>query len=336
MLTEDSIQSQGGLARAEALSPEQRKQIAKKAAEARWASPGATHIGEFKIGNATIRCAVLEDGTRVLTQYDVLEAIGRSGKPAAGRGSADFDPLEKGSPLFDSENLKPFVSNELSASTKPVQFRLPTGQRAWGYRAEILPQICDVYLRARAEGNVLRKPQYKFAAACEILVRGLAHVGIIALVDEATGYQKDRAKEALAEILERFISKELQAWTRTFPVEFYEHIFRLHGWPFDPKRVKRPSVIGHYTNNLIYKRLAPGVLEQLRQKNPIVDGRRKHTHFQWLTGDIGHPKLRSHLDGVLALMRVSDTWDEFTKLVKKAYPIIETTELGMEIELKEK
>src|SRR5437868_14475175 len=110
MLTEDSIQSMGGKARAAVLSDEQKKEIATNAANARWPNK-ATHMGEIKIGNATIRCAVLEDGTRVLTQYDVLQAIGRSGKPAAGRGSADFDSFEKGSPLFDSENLKPLVTS---------------------------------------------------------------------------------------------------------------------------------------------------------------------------------------------------------------------------------
>ena len=331
MLT-DSIQSQGGLARAEALSPEERKDIAQKAAEARWSLPKATHLGEITLGERKIRCAVLENGTRVLTQYDVLEAIGRSGKPAAGRGSADFEPFEKGSPLFDSENLKPLVSNELSASTKPIAFRLPTGQRAWGYKAEILPQICDIYLIAR-EKEILRKNQLKFAASCEILVRGLARVGIIALVDEATGYQKERAKLALAEILEKFIAKELRAWTKTFPLEFYEHIFRLNHWPFDPAK-QRPAVIGHYTNNFVYKRLAPGVLKELREKNPVVDGRRKHKLFQWLSGEVGHPKLKSHLDGVCALMRVSDTRQQFEKLLDKAYPMYETTELGLEIELK--
>lgn len=65
----------------------------------------------------------------MLTQFDVLKAIGRSGKPAAGRGSADLDPLEKAPPLVDSDNLKPFVSNELQASKKPVKFRLPTFPR---------------------------------------------------------------------------------------------------------------------------------------------------------------------------------------------------------------
>ncbi len=76
------------------------------------------------------------------------------------------------------------------------------------------------------------------------------------------------------------------------------------------------------------------MLKELREKNPVVDGRRKHKHFQWLTGDVGHPKLRSHLDGVLALMRVSDTRTQFEKLLNKAFPMYETTELGLEIEVR--
>ena len=89
-------------------------------------------------------------------------------------------------------------------------------------------------------------------------------IGIIGLVDEATGYQGIRAKRALATILEEFIAEELQPWTKTFPYEFYEEIFRLKGWP-GPDGVKRPSVIGHYTNDIVYARLAPGVLDELKQ-----------------------------------------------------------------------
>jgi hypothetical protein len=47
-----------------------------------------------------------------------------------------------------------------------------------------------------------------------------ARVGIIALVDEATGYQEVRDHEALQEILKRYISEELLVWVRTFPMEF--------------------------------------------------------------------------------------------------------------------
>ena len=289
-----------------------------------------THEGALKFGTTEIPAFVLEDKTRVLSTRGVMQSLGRKWRGRKYPGTE--------LPVFlEAKNLTPFISNELRTVLSTVKFRVPKGSAiAEGFRAETLPMICDVYLAARRAGNVLTGPQERVAMACEILVSSLSKVGIIALVDEATGFQRERAKDALAEILEKFIAKELQAWTKTFPVEFYEHIFRLHGWPFSPQRVKRPSVIGHYTNNIIYKRLAPGVLEQLRERNPVVDGRRKHTHFQWLTGEIGHPKLRSHIDGVLALMRVSDTWEQFTALVKKAYPIIETTELGMEIELREK
>jgi P63C domain len=126
------------------------------------------------------------------------------------------------------DNLKVYVSNEL-ASSKPVQFRISRGQKAWGYKAELLPKVCEVYLKAREDGALL-KSQLKFAKACEILTRGLAHVGIIALVDEATGYQDDRAKDALAKILEQFIAKELRPYVRTFPTDFYKEMFRLRSW----------------------------------------------------------------------------------------------------------
>jgi hypothetical protein len=100
--------------------------------------------------------------------------------------------------------------------------------------------------------------------------------------------------------------------------------------------MKRPSVIGHYTNNIVYKRLAPGVLKKLRDKNPVIEGRRKHKHFQWLSGEIGHPKLLAHLEGVKILMRESNTWDELIAKLDRHYPIIETTDLGFEIEVRGK
>jgi P63C domain len=335
MLADDSIQSMGGKARAEALTAEQRTEIAKKAADARWSLPRATHRGMLNIPNigVEIECHNLVDGTRLLSRIGVLKAIGRTGKAKGGRA---FDDEFKLPVFLTAKNLKPFITSDLIENSMPVMF-IPQegGSPIIGYKAELLPKICEVFLKLRDDGDVLENQKH-IVKQSDILMRGLAHVGIIALVDEATGYQRDRAKEALAQILEKFIAKELQPWTKTFPVEFYQHIFRLQKWPFDPKSVKRPSVIGHYTNNIVYKRLAPNVLDELRKKNPIIDGRRKHKLFQWLTGEIGHPKLKSHIDGVLALMRVSDSWEGFIKLVRKAYPIVETTELGIQVELMEK
>ena len=188
-----------------------------------------------------------------------------------------------------------------------------------GYNARILPEVCNVYLAAREAGALFPNQQH-IAKRAEILMRGLATVGIISLVDEATGYQQIRERRALAVILERFIAEELRPWTKTFPLEFYRQIFRLKKWP-EPQGVKRPAVIGRYTNDIVYQRLAPGVLDELRLRNPVTPkGYRKVKHHQWFTPHLGHPKLKEHLAAVIALMKVSNTWESFMKLLRKAFP----------------
>jgi hypothetical protein len=107
-------------------------------------------------------------------------------------------------------------------------------------------------------------------------------VGIIALVDEATGYQDYRTRDALAKILERFVVKEIQPYVRMFPAEFYKQIFRLNGWNYE-ENCGRPSVLGHWTNDIVYKRLAPGALDELRKLVPRdLKGRLKKKLFQGL------------------------------------------------------
>ena len=179
--------------------------------------------------------------------------------------------------------------------------------------------MCDVWIDANEHGR-LGSRQKQIASKALLLVRALAHVGIISLVDEATGYQYIREERALATILERWVTKELQPWTRTFPFEFYTGICRLKGWP-GAHAIRRPSVIGRYTNDFVYDRLAPGVLEELQRVNPTLPaGGRRHKHHQWFTPEHGHPKLRGHLEGVMALMRVSSSWRAFRKNLDIAYP----------------
>ena len=157
---------------------------------------------------------------------------------------------------------------------------------------------------------------------CEILLRGFARVGIIALVDEAAGFQSDRTSTALAKILEAFVAKELQKWVKTFPSEYYEEIFRLRDMEYAKDTVQRPRYFGVLINDIIYDRLAPGVLEELKKVNPKDEttGRRKHRHFRWLTSNIGYPKLREHLGAVIATMRMSNDWYDFKARLDKFYP----------------
>ena len=270
----------------------------------------------LKIGNVEIPCYVLEDGTRVLTQYGFYEAIGRSGKPARGRGSS----LENIAPFLALQNLKPFIDDELINSTRPIKFLADKGGTAWGYRAEILPKVCEVYLKARDAG-VLLKSQEKFAMACDLIMRGLAHVGIIALVDEVTGYQYERDRDALNKILEAYIAKELLPWAKRFPDEFYKELFRLRGWRYSPMTVKKPQYVGKLTNQLVYEKLPPGVLDELRRKNPKNEkGHRLHRHHQFLTEDIGDPHLERQLIAVTTLMKVSPNWRKFEGMFRRAFP----------------
>jgi hypothetical protein len=317
----DESKVKGGLARAQALSKEERSAIAKKAAEARWNNdlPEATHEGEMKIGeHITLPCYVLKDEVRVLARVGVLKAIGRKGKAKGGR---KYDQESQIPVFLTAQNLKPFISDELISNSKPILFT-HRGVKMMGYRAELLPQICEVFLDAN-EAGVLRPNQKPIAEKCKILYRGFATVGIIALVDEATGFQYDRARHALTEILERFISKELLKWVKTFPDEFYYHIFRLKGWKPAEIASRRPLYFGKITNDIVYERLSPNVLEQLKALSPKDErGRRRNKLFQRLTPDLGHPRLREHLASEITLMRIFDDgqWDDFYKALNKALP----------------
>ena len=331
MIEQGSMQSKGGQARAEALSPEQRHEIAQQAAAARWGVQKATHTGVLTLGGYEIECHVLEDGTRLLSRVGVLKAIGRKGKAKGGRAYDD----ELGLPVFlTAQNLKPFITDELIASSTPIHF-IPSkgGSKSIGYRADLLPLICGVFMDAE-QANALMPMQSHIVQQCKILLRGLATVGITALVDEATGYQEVRDHLALQKILDMFISKELSKWAKRFPDEFYREMFRLKNWQWQGMKLNRPSVVGHYTNDVVYQRLASGVLDELKTRNPPDEsGHRKHKHHQWLTPEVGHPKLRDHLNGVIALMRASSSWDQFKRMVDRVFPKLNTTlELPFPIE----
>jgi hypothetical protein len=274
------------------------------------------HIGEL-----TIQCAVLPDGRRVLSQRGVGRALGR------GYGGSDWKNQEQDGggnlPFFmAAKSLTPFISNELLALvTEPIKYLHGKGGGvAHGVNATALPQICDVWLKAR-EAGILTEPQRAVAQKAEILMRGLAHIGILALVDEATGYQEVRDKNALQAILEKYVRKELAAWAKRFPDDFYRELYRLRGWEWRGMTGNRISACAFYTKDLIYDRIAPGLLTELEAKNPVLpSGRRKGAHHQLLTEDIGIPKLAEHFGSVVTLQRISQDWPSFMMLMDRWHP----------------
>jgi len=329
MQSKKSIQTQGGLARAKSLSSERRSAIAKKAATDRWTAdlPVASHEGKLPIGKSVVSCAVLENGERVITQSTFLLAIGRARTTRSGTGiNSTGDQL----PIFlQNKGFKPFILEETLLASKPILYRTKSGGKGMGYSAALLPAVAEVYLRFRDEilatkGSVPTSFQ-NYVKAADILIRGLANVGIIALVDEATGYQKDRAKDDLAKILEQFIAKELRPWVKSFPDEFYEQLFRLRGLHYPTYKVQRPQYFGRLTNDIIYARLAPGVLDELKKITPKDDkGRLKNHLHRRLTDEMGHPKLRELLASVVTLMKISKNYDGFHEILEQIHPRFNT------------
>jgi|SRR5581483_9079499 len=329
-MSKQSAGRKGGRARAEILPPERKSEIARAGALARWNKdlPEPEYEGEFSLGGTSIACAVLPNGTRIITQAAFLRALGRSRSPKAGTGVlSTVDEL----PFFlQAEALKPFISEELAMSTNPIFYRTKSGGKGVGYDARLLPQVAEVYLKFRdaysRDGKEIPARYERMIWAADVLIRALANVGIIALVDEATGFQRDRAANALAEILEKFIAKELRPWVRTFPDEYYAELFRLRGLEFPRDSVKRPQYFGHLTNDIIYSRLAPEVLEHLKNATPRTpEGRHKHHLHRRLTEDFGHPKLREHLASVITAMQLSDDYDDFIDKLDRVKPRFDKT-----------
>lgn len=270
-----------------------------------------THYGELHLGDVAIPCYVLEDGKRVLS--------GRGMQSALDLGQSRGQKIPQ---LVENKSLKPLVPKELELGIfSPVEFETNKGFKAYGYEATTLVDLCDLLLEARNKG-VLTKRLNHLAERAELLTRSFAKVGIIALVDEATGYQDTRAKDALNQILQKFLLEEKKPYIGMFPLDFYKQVYRLKNWKWTKESIqKRPGVLGRYTNDIIYERIAPGLLRELQKKNPTIKpGQRKYKHFQFLTDEVGDPALKSHFDGVLALQRASSSWDGFIRLLDKSYP----------------
>lgn len=331
MSDERTPQSKGGKARAESIPAEQRSAIARAGAAARWDAasklPRATHGSAdhpLKIGDIEIPCYVLDDGTRVLSQRGTLGGLGLSQGSSGGTGGDRLASFVTG------KAISPFISSSLMAMIEnPIKFRHPGGGgAAFGYPATILPEICEAVLSAR-QASALQKQQQHIAEQCEALVRAFAKVGIVALVDEATGYQKERDKDELHRLLSVYLAEERLAWAKRFPDEFYKQIYRLNKWSWPVGRAKTPY-LGHITNDVVYDRLPEGVLDKLRELNPTSEStkRRRFKHHQFLSEEVGQPDLRDHILQILPLMRISKDWKGFKKHLEAAFP-----KKGSQIEL---
>jgi P63C domain len=314
--------SKGGKARASVLTKEQRSEIARQAVRARWAkvkgqsylegqvesaleqAPSATlqkpasvpvslFRGTLLVGDVSFACHVLDNGKRVIAQREVVRLL-----TGVGQGNLN-------------RYLTSVLQNYLDIShvaEQTVQFAIPGTQfEATGYEATLIVEICDAYLKAR-DDDALAEQQKHLAKRSEIILRACAKVGIIALIDEATGYQAVREKNALQLKLQAFIAEDMQEWARMFPEDFWYQLARLENVHYSPR--SRPLRWGKYVMAFVYDAVDKDVGKELRKKNP--NPHHGQNHHQWLK-DFGREKVRDHLNQVLGVMKTCRDMAEFNK-----------------------
>lgn len=314
-------QSNGGIKRAQILSAEQRKDIAIKAAQSRWNKnirsdiPKAIYTGTLPIGNIEIECAVLEDSRRILSATSIFNAFERTRKGMNSRlkiGDAKIPPF------LAAKNLEPYISSDVIEVATPIIYADGIKEKT-GYIATILSKMCNIYLNARKNKDLVESQQ-KLAEKSEILLMAFAQVGIDALIDEATGYQYNRKHDALRLLLAKYIEDGLQKWIKTFPDKFFEELDRLYNNEKTISR-KRPQYYGNFINKYIYDPIEHGYVKQeLDRKNIKEDGKRVAQFHRWLTEE-GRNILILQIGRVSGLMEISKNIDSFKRKAEKQQEI---------------
>jgi len=273
----------------------------------------------LKIGELELPCYVLEDGTRVFSGRGMQKAIG-----SAHTSGTWFSSFVCSSPISGIlSEIETGETNALYKMQHPVKFTRNTAggsqSDTYGYEATLLIDLCDAIIKAGEMGAEIPSAYQRNASA---IIRAVAKTGIIALVDEATGYDKEksRAKDELQKMLNSFLRDEAARWVKQFDDQFFEDIYKMRHWNWE-KTSKRPGVVGTWIKEIVYDRLAP-ILPELERRNPKKEnGGRAYRHHQFLSREVGLPRLKQHLEAVHAIAVISNyDWYRFNIYLDKAYP----------------
>ena len=275
-----------------------------------------THQGKWKVYDGLeIECYVTDKGIRLLSLRGTARALDINGNG----GRALLRNLQ-------SKWIQPYLSDQLkewilwATNEKIKQIDVLFGPAIIPFKASLFVDICKAYIAAnndKALSESLMRTYYRLIS----LMTAFAKTGIDAMVDSITGYKEDKRKEELLKILKIYISEEFLEWTKIFPEEFYEQIFRLKKWgSFQKAGQKMPQVVGFYTNDIVYERLPDKVLVELKKKvKKSENGNNLVKLHQGLSKDYGVLHLERHLIAVIALMKASTCWEHFLEMLDKTY-----------------
>lgn len=265
--------------------------------------PEARWPGMLPIGDEEVPVYVLDDGRRVISRTGALNVL-------AGRGGGNLESYLR------VEALRPYVPSDLAKNM--IQFTMPgvVNKTVLGLSAETFLDVCRAYVRARDDGRLLNSErQTEIAIKAGMFLAACANVGLIALIDEVTGFQYQREQDALSIKLKLFLEDEMRKWEKTFPDELWKEFGRLTNWQGTVHQ--RPKYWGHLVMELIYEYLDPDVAEWLRKNAPKPQ--HAQNYHQWLSGQYGLKKLIEHIWMVIGMASACQTMAELKRKMAEKY-----------------
>ena len=230
--------------------------------------------------SSSVSCYVLNDGRRVISRTSALGALAKSDERVVG---GDLQRYVRPARDF----LRVSLDDEL------VEFLLDNvaNKKVFGITAECFLEICRAFVRARNADALHSEVQRDIARNASAFLAACANVGLIALIDEATGYQYIRPEDALRTKLKAYLEEEMRPWEKTFPDELWIEFGRLTNWKGNVQN--RPKYWGKLVNELIYQYLDPDVFNWLKSNAPAP--RHGQNYHQWLSSQYGLKKLIEHI-----------------------------------------
>lgn len=190
-------------------------------------------------------------------------------------------------------------------------------QTVHGYETSTFIEVLKLLLTARRTPGTLAQSQMFLAERAETMLMSLANTTLDTIIYQESGFWQKIEGQRVSEILDKYLQPQPRVWAKTFPDEFWVKLLRVKGYP-SYLALKRPAFVGHWVNDIVYDRLAPGIRNKLNELNPrLPSGHRKNAHHQHTTKDAGLPELKDHLIKVMAYMDAAANDDQFMRMLNR-------------------
>ena len=267
------------------------------------ATPMARWAGVLQIGDNELPCYVLDDGRRVISRTGATTSL-------TGRRGGDLESY------IGVTALQGYLPADFADQMIEFTIQGVKNKTVRGITAESFCDLCTAYVRALEDDALESDRQREIAAHAGMFLAASAKVGLLALIDEATGYQYDRAEDALRFKLKVFLEDEMRKWEKTFPDQLWTEFGRLTNWK-GATNSQRPKYWGKLVMELVYGYLDPDVAQWLKENAPKP--RSGQNYHQWLSSQYGLKRLTEHLWMLIGMAAACQTMPELRQRMAERF-----------------